>query len=657
MTNRINLNRKIKYAIVYGILFLMLFSNVVSAAHTFDNSATVGTTQFPTSPNPRTVSYTAGNGATLMVVTIFVNTGSNTRDGGAPTYNGKTMTAAYNEIPGNSNYESYPEIWYLLLTPDDTGSAYTVSVPNTGSDRIQFQVATYKSATGVSALDGSPATDIQTSGSNPSASVTTTANGDVIVSALGDGYQYAPTAVNVGYILYANDAGPYSASTSYYLQPSAGTRTITWTLSSSSHVLVVAAFKEVNPLPTTVSISPNSKNVGDSGFTMTVTGTNFVSGSTVRIGGSNRVTTYGSSTSLTAAILTSDMTSAATLSINVFNPTPGGGTSNAQTFTVTPAPTYSLNTTYTFSETNSNSTWQSISIKDSSYGDVLANVSILNATSGRWESILTSAFTDGISPGEHVNVIKGASSNASSYDAGGGQIKIKYNWTNSASNNYLGVDLINVTVMYKSTYLLNITTNTLSVPVNYSNYYLEINYSHDANETGYDVYVYNGSVWNLKGSLTSSAWTQANFTLSSSEVINGNVSIRYLDQTPAGISQGNLYIDYQRIGYTSGISGSYRLNVTTNTSEIPQTANHILQLRYNVSGDNFTLQIWNGSSWNNRTTLNDISLSYRNITLLSNELIPDGVNKSYSLVRYLDLNASATQQGTIYLDYQRIYNV
>ena len=97
-----------------------------------------------------------------------------------------------------------------------------------------------------------------------------------------------------------------------------------------------------------------------------------------------------------------------------------------------------------------------------------------------------------------------------------------------------------------TTYNLDIDTNTTSVPVD-TNYYLEIKYSHDANETGYDVFVYDGTSWNLKGSLASTTWSLANFTLSSSEVINGNVNVRYIDQTPSGTNQGNLYIDYQRI--------------------------------------------------------------------------------------------------------------
>ena len=89
-----------------------------------------------------------------------------------------------------------------------------------------------------------------------------------------------------------------------------------------------------NPVPTTVSISPDTKIVGDPGFVMTVNGTGFVANSVVRLNGSDRATTFVSDTQLTATILTSEMSSAGTLNITVFSPTPGGGTSNAQIFTV-----------------------------------------------------------------------------------------------------------------------------------------------------------------------------------------------------------------------------------------------------------------------------------------------------------------------------------
>lgn len=89
-----------------------------------------------------------------------------------------------------------------------------------------------------------------------------------------------------------------------------------------------------NPAPTTSSISPTSKTARDTAFTMTVNGTNFVPLSTVRFAGSSRTTSFTNSTQVTAQILASDIDTSGTFSITVFNPTPGGGTSGAQTLSV-----------------------------------------------------------------------------------------------------------------------------------------------------------------------------------------------------------------------------------------------------------------------------------------------------------------------------------
>jgi hypothetical protein len=59
----------------------------------------------------------------------------------------------------------------------------------------------------------------------------------------------------------------------------------------------------------------------------------------VRFDGSPRTTTYVSANSLQASILASDISSTGSHNITVVNPTPGGGTSNAVTFTVSPTST------------------------------------------------------------------------------------------------------------------------------------------------------------------------------------------------------------------------------------------------------------------------------------------------------------------------------
>ena len=95
-----------------------------------------------------------------------------------------------------------------------------------------------------------------------------------------------------------------------------------------------------NPVPTLTSIDPSSKTVGSSGFTMTLSGTNFISSSVVRFAGSDRNTTYINSTTLQAEILSSDLQNVGHYNITVFNPSPGGGESNALVFFVNnPVPT------------------------------------------------------------------------------------------------------------------------------------------------------------------------------------------------------------------------------------------------------------------------------------------------------------------------------
>jgi len=98
-----------------------------------------------------------------------------------------------------------------------------------------------------------------------------------------------------------------------------------------------------NPMPTAASLSPNSAFVGSAAFTLTVTGTNFVSSSTVQWNGSARATTFVSGTILQAAITTTDIASAGSAMVTVSNPAPGGGISGALTFTIiVPPPTITL---------------------------------------------------------------------------------------------------------------------------------------------------------------------------------------------------------------------------------------------------------------------------------------------------------------------------
>jgi hypothetical protein len=104
----------------------------------------------------------------------------------------------------------------------------------------------------------------------------------------------------------------------------------------TSNTLTFTIADQTNPTPTLSSLSPDSIAVGSAAFTMTVTGTNFVPGATVQWNGSARATTFVSTTQLSAQIPETDVSSVGTASVTVVNPTPGGGASNALSFTITP---------------------------------------------------------------------------------------------------------------------------------------------------------------------------------------------------------------------------------------------------------------------------------------------------------------------------------
>ena len=88
----------------------------------------------------------------------------------------------------------------------------------------------------------------------------------------------------------------------------------------------------VTPVPAVAVLSPSVATAGDPAFTLTVSGSNFVSGSKVRWNGSDRVTTFGSASQLQVSILTADISTAGTVPVTVLNP--DGGLSNAMTFEV-----------------------------------------------------------------------------------------------------------------------------------------------------------------------------------------------------------------------------------------------------------------------------------------------------------------------------------
>jgi len=96
------------------------------------------------------------------------------------------------------------------------------------------------------------------------------------------------------------------------------------------------SFEVRNPQPSVIGLSPSWAISGGPSFTLTVDGSNFISGSKVRWNGSDRATTFVSGTELHASVSAADISAAKTVSVTVSNPAPGGGVSNAAGFDVLP---------------------------------------------------------------------------------------------------------------------------------------------------------------------------------------------------------------------------------------------------------------------------------------------------------------------------------
>ncbi len=100
----------------------------------------------------------------------------------------------------------------------------------------------------------------------------------------------------------------------------------------------ISDFSTTNPAPSLSSISPSTKAAGSAAFTMTVAGSNFVSGSVVTWNGTNLTTIYTNSTQLSASVSAALVATVGSATVAVVTPAPGGGTSTSASFTITSAP-------------------------------------------------------------------------------------------------------------------------------------------------------------------------------------------------------------------------------------------------------------------------------------------------------------------------------
>jgi hypothetical protein len=123
-----------------------------------------------------------------------------------------------------------------------------------------------------------------------------------------------------------DSSGNYAAPTSL---PTPNTVSVIATSAADSKKSASSAVILLNPTPALAGISPSAINLGT--YSLTVTGSNFVTGAKILMSGSPLTTSFVSSTELTAA---GNAPSAGTFAVSVENPDPGSSSSSSITLQV-----------------------------------------------------------------------------------------------------------------------------------------------------------------------------------------------------------------------------------------------------------------------------------------------------------------------------------
>lgn len=103
--------------------------------------------------------------------------------------------------------------------------------------------------------------------------------------------------------------------------PASGTKTMGWVIGSAAPgAMSAVALQSASGAPEISSATPATRAIGQGAFTLTVTGSGFVSGSSVTWNGERRATTFVNSSQVTATILSTDTVNVGVVELRVVNP-------------------------------------------------------------------------------------------------------------------------------------------------------------------------------------------------------------------------------------------------------------------------------------------------------------------------------------------------
>ncbi len=255
---------------------------------------------------------TDSNGNILPGVSVSITGSSNAVAGTATTDSSGNYTVN-NLVPGTYS-ANFQDAGFAPVV--QTGIVVAGNAATTSNAALNSIIGVITGL--VTDVNGNPLSDVTVTFSNRGASTptstTTGATGTYSCGGLVAG-QYSATFQAPG---YTNSAVANIAVVG------GGTTTTNATL----------AFVGAYPLPAISSLTPTSVNWGGSGFTLTITGSNFTPASCVKWSGKGLPTTYISPTQLQASVSSVWYAIKKVAAITVTNPKPGGGTSGGLNLTV-----------------------------------------------------------------------------------------------------------------------------------------------------------------------------------------------------------------------------------------------------------------------------------------------------------------------------------
>jgi hypothetical protein len=199
-------------------------------------------------------------------------------------------------------------------TTTGTNTTFTATVSNAGPS----------AATNVALTATLPVTGVLVS-ATPSAGSCTNTNGVVCdLEGIANG-----ASATVTFVVLETTAG--SATTTVQVSGSENDPVQSNNQASATAAVTGSAY---NLTPALISISPAGIEAGSSDTTITLTGTGFTTGSTVKLGSTALTTTFTNSTTLTATVPAAQLASMGWGAITVSNPAPGGGSSSVLPLTI-----------------------------------------------------------------------------------------------------------------------------------------------------------------------------------------------------------------------------------------------------------------------------------------------------------------------------------